>query len=104
MTVTDERWLGKMALTRLVGEMAGIEDDLRQGACLGHDPELFFPSGHLTPPMQEYQRLAAKRICVTCPVRDACLEGALARSEPYGIWGGMTTRERRSLRRITRSA
>lgn len=31
---------------------------------------------------------AAKRICATCPVMEQCLEGALARKEPQGVWGG----------------
>lgn len=30
----------------------------------------------------------AKAICGACPIRDACFEGALARREPYGVWGG----------------
>ena len=30
----------------------------------------------------------AKAICAECPVREACLEGALARREPWGVWGG----------------
>lgn len=30
----------------------------------------------------------AKRFCGDCPVRDACLMGALARREPWGVWGG----------------
>lgn len=30
----------------------------------------------------------AKAVCAECPVREACFEGALARSEPYGVWGG----------------
>ena len=30
----------------------------------------------------------AKAICAECPVREACFEGALARHEPYGVWGG----------------
>ena len=30
----------------------------------------------------------AKALCAECPVREACFEGALARSEPYGVWGG----------------
>ena len=32
--------------------------------------------------------LAAKRICLTCPVAAPCLDGALARREPWGVWGG----------------
>lgn len=31
---------------------------------------------------------AAKRICAQCPVLERCLEGALARKEPLGVWGG----------------
>lgn len=31
---------------------------------------------------------AAKRICAECPVLEECLEGALARKEPWGVWGG----------------
>ncbi|MCA1674521.1 MAG: WhiB family transcriptional regulator, partial [Actinobacteria bacterium] len=30
----------------------------------------------------------AKAVCAECPVREACFDGALARSEPYGVWGG----------------
>jgi WhiB family redox-sensing transcriptional regulator len=38
----------------------------------------------------------AKKVCARCPIRDACLAGALARREPYGVWGGLTTAERNS--------
>lgn len=31
---------------------------------------------------------AAKNLCMQCPVREACLAGALARREPWGVWGG----------------
>ena len=41
----------------------------------------------------------AKRICAGCEVRAECLEYALNRPEPTGIWGGATDRERRQLRR-----
>jgi WhiB family redox-sensing transcriptional regulator len=40
----------------------------------------------------------AKSICLGCPVRELCLEYALKRSEPHGIWGGTTPRERRRMR------
>lgn len=97
MTVTDERWLGKMALQRLVGQMAGIQDDLSEGACVNRDPELWFPSSG-DPHVAQFQLRAAKKICRACPVRDACLLGALQRKEPHGIWGGYTSDERRAMK------
>jgi len=49
----------------------------------------------------EAQRLLteAKEICASCPVREACLEYAMARKEPFGIYGGLTAHERHLLRR-----
>lgn len=41
----------------------------------------------------------AKDTCAACPVRQQCLNEALGRNESFGIWGGMTTDERRALRR-----
>ena len=62
-------------------------------SCRALDPELFFPE-------TANDEDAAKAVCAGCPVRIACLEHALAASEPYGIWGGLTLRERRLLRRV----
>jgi WhiB family redox-sensing transcriptional regulator len=61
-------------------------------SCRTLDPELFFPE-------TANDEDAAKAVCAACPVRQACLDHALAASEPYGIWGGLTLRERRLLRR-----
>lgn len=41
----------------------------------------------------------AKRICQACAVRDECLEYALEHDERFGIWGGLSDRERRRLKR-----
>ena len=41
----------------------------------------------------------AKRICLGCEVKDACLDYALAHDERFGIWGGLSERERRRLKR-----
>jgi WhiB family redox-sensing transcriptional regulator len=49
--------------------------------CRSFDPDLFFAE---TPADVEY----AKTICADCPVRAACLAGALERREPWGVWGG----------------
>jgi WhiB family redox-sensing transcriptional regulator len=62
-------------------------------ACLGKDPELFYP-----PKGENAQD--AKAICRVCPVAIICLNYALARRERYGVWGGMTEKERRRLLRL----
>jgi WhiB family redox-sensing transcriptional regulator len=41
-----------------------------------------------------------KRVCRACPVRAECLEYALEHDERFGIWGGMSERERRRLKRV----
>ena len=68
-----------------------------RAACRGHDTDLFFPPGETGEATEQIEE--AKAICATCPVRKACLEYALATRQEYGIWGGMTEAERRSLRR-----
>ncbi|HJR18350.1 MAG TPA: WhiB family transcriptional regulator, partial [Actinomycetota bacterium] len=42
----------------------------------------------------------AKRICAQCAVRDECLDYALANDERFGIWGGLSERERRRVKRL----
>ncbi len=55
-----------------------VHDEL---PCRANDPELFFAE---TPEDVEY----AKSLCQDCPVRPSCLDGALSRREPWGVWGG----------------
>jgi WhiB family transcriptional regulator, redox-sensing transcriptional regulator len=62
----------------------------RQAACLGADPDLWFP-------VPGASTAEAKQICRECCVRRACLEYALLNREKHGIWGGKTQRERESL-------
>lgn len=52
-----------------------------ESPCLAGDPELWFAE---TPQGVE----EAKARCVPCPVRERCLQGALDRQEPWGVWGG----------------
>lgn len=60
--------------------------------CIGVDPDLFYPeSGESTS--------EAKEVCSACLVRDNCLEYALINHEKFGIWGGMSGRERRRIKR-----
>jgi WhiB family redox-sensing transcriptional regulator len=75
--------------------LTGNDEDKRwqeNARCAGVDPDLFFP--------KEYERSdEAKAICHECPVRQECLEYALAHGEKFGVWGGLTERERRRVRR-----
>jgi WhiB family transcriptional regulator, redox-sensing transcriptional regulator len=63
-----------------------------QALCAQTDPEAFFPE-------KGGSTREAKRICSGCEVRAECLEYALANDERFGIWGGLSERERRRLRR-----
>lgn len=72
-------------------ETVRVAKDWRtRGACR-EDPDRLFVLGAA-------QR-AAKQVCVPCPVRAQCLGEALDRRIEFGVWGGMTERERRALLR-----
>lgn len=64
----------------------------RRANCMGVDPDLFFPE-------RGASTREAKEVCRGCVVREDCLEYALANSEKFGIWGGLSERERRRIRR-----
>jgi WhiB family transcriptional regulator, redox-sensing transcriptional regulator len=64
----------------------------RQANCMGVDPDLFFPE-------RGASTREAKEVCRGCVVREDCLEFALTNGEKFGIWGGMSERERRRIRR-----
>ncbi len=72
----------------------GIEqpDWQERALCAQTDPEAFFPE-------KGGSTREAKRICAGCEVRAECLEYALAFDERFGIWGGLSERERRRLKR-----
>jgi WhiB family redox-sensing transcriptional regulator len=71
-----------------------IDDEQWQerALCAQTDPEAFFPE-------KGGSTREAKRICLGCEVKDACLDYALANDERFGIWGGLSERERRRLKR-----
>lgn len=62
---------------------------------LGVNPELFFPE-------RNEDQTRAKGVCAGCRVRGECLEYALVNFEQHGIWGGMSERQRRDLRKQRR--
>jgi WhiB family redox-sensing transcriptional regulator len=83
-------------------ELAGYDDLLEPGEgellwqeralCAQTDPEAFFPE-------KGGSTREAKKVCLTCDVRAECLDYALANDERFGIWGGLSERERRKLKK-----
>lgn len=79
----------------ITGSLRGIfntEDWVQQAICPTTDVEAFFPEKGGSP-------REAKRVCAECPVRIQCLQYALEHNEKHGIWGGLTDRERRGLKK-----
>ena len=60
--------------------------------CRGADPDLFFPE-------RGASTRTAKGICRECSVQAECLEFAIVSSEKFGIWGALSERERRKIRK-----
>ena len=74
-------------------EVADDEQEWQERAlCAQTDPEAFFPE-------KGGSTREAKRICLGCEVRSECLEYALEHDERFGIWGGLSERERRKLKK-----
>ncbi len=80
----------------VLGSFAAADDEepdwQERALCAQTDPEAFFPE-------KGGSTREAKRICSGCEVRAECLDYALAHDERFGIWGGLSERERRRLRR-----
>ena len=64
-------------------------------ACRSAEPELFFPVSAAGQSLEQAGR--AKAVCAHCPVRRECLQFALATRQAYGVWGGMSEEERRTV-------
>ena len=68
-----------------------VEDWAARAACKGDTPDALFVRGA--------EQNKAKQVCAGCPVRTECLAEALDNQIEWGVWGGMTERERRALLR-----
>ncbi|KUN80443.1 hypothetical protein AQJ64_25515 [Streptomyces griseoruber] len=66
----------------------------RQALCAQTGADFFFPE-----PGSSVRE--AKRICGMCDMRVACLEYALANDERFGVWGGLSEKERLQIRRTS---
>ena len=89
--VRTDGWLGLPSVIpadEIEGELAWQVDAL----CAQTDPEAFFPE-------KGGSTRDAKKVCGACDVKQDCLEYALANDERFGIWGGLSERERRKLRK-----
>ena len=74
-------------------EISLLDQDWRAHAlCANTDPDLWFAAGAI-------EHKDAKRVCRSCPVQKQCLTYAMDAPIDHGIWGGMTERERRRVRR-----
>jgi WhiB family redox-sensing transcriptional regulator len=83
-------------MSNVLALIMGIDDDgsawQASAVCSQTDPEAFFPE-------KGGSTREAKSVCKLCEVRQECLEYALTHDERYGIWGGLSERERRKLKR-----
>ena len=68
-----------------------------RAACLGVDPELFFPIGNTGPALLQIEE--AKVVCRRCEVVETCLKWAMESRQDAGVWGGLSADERRALKR-----
>ena len=71
--------------------MSNAYDWASRGACRTADPDTLFVQGAA--------QNRVKTVCMSCPVRTECLADALDNRIEFGVWGGMTERERRALLR-----
>lgn len=67
-------------------------------ACIGPDPELFFPVGEKSQADRD-QIQEAKQFCVKCLVTAQCFNYAMETHQDTGVWGGTSAEERRAIRR-----
>jgi WhiB family redox-sensing transcriptional regulator len=91
--VHQDRWAPVPQVSLLVGlcDEPPQQEWQERALCAQTDPEAFFPE-------KGGSTREAKRICAGCEVRAECLEYALAFDERFGIWGGLSERERRRLK------
>lgn len=80
-----------------IAEASFADEDIewqKRALCAETDPEAFHPD-------KGGSNREAKKVCGRCDVRSQCLQAALDNDERHGIWGGLSERERRRLRKKT---
>lgn len=79
---------------RLPRPVAEVWDWQLRALCRDVDSDIFFHPEQERGEIRQRREELAKAACRRCPVLEPCLQHALSVHEPYGIWGGMTARER----------
>ncbi len=82
-----------LELTKSIDELGGV-------ACQSFPDMMYDEADNVE--SRHTQRII-KQICRECPVKDLCLDYAIAAGENYGIWGGLTTKERQELIRFNKA-
>jgi len=83
---------GRTGAGKFLEKLGKLPEFRKSGSCNGVDAELFFPE-------RGASTKDAKDACRRCSVREECLQYALDNGEKFGIWGGLSERERRRIRR-----
>ncbi|ASU77648.1 WhiB family transcriptional regulator [Actinopolyspora erythraea] len=92
LSAGDDARVGELDILAGLIDSEEDQDWQERALCAQTDPEAFFPE-------KGGSTREAKRICAGCEVRSECLEYALEHDERFGIWGGLSERERRRLKR-----
>jgi WhiB family redox-sensing transcriptional regulator len=88
-------WVEEDCVSEIYPLVHGVEEEQswqERALCAQTDPEAFFPE-------KGGSTREAKKVCTTCDVKQECLEYALMHDERFGIWGGLSERERRRLKK-----
>lgn len=99
-------WAAARAYAQKVGESTevGVNKPRWQmeAACRFFPSDLFFSVGTSDSARADQER--AKAVCRTCPVREECLDYALASNQEFGVWGGLSEDERRTYKEASATA
>lgn len=71
-----------------------MDVDWTKANCIGTDTEAFYPEKGCSIELIDH----ARRVCMRCDIVDGCAEHGI-HHEAFGIWGGLTTKDRREIRR-----
>lgn len=98
-TLVQDRSDGREQFSALLEYMANKMAWRRFGACVRPSPREPFRTDRFFETKIPINAIEAKKLCASCPVVEQCLDWALENNERFGIWGGLTERERRRMRR-----